>query len=100
MSAPRPIALALIGAGARGELNLATLVKKHGDLMKFVAVAEMDDERRADFVRRFAIPKENAFRDWRELFAKPKLADAWSTRALPLHYESTLAGCAWLSHLP
>jgi len=93
MSAPRPIALALIGAGARGELNLATLVKKHGDLMKFVAVAEMDDERRADFVRRFAIPKENAFRDWRELFAKPKLADA-VVNALPcrLHYESTLAG--------
>ncbi|HPQ71132.1 MAG TPA: Gfo/Idh/MocA family oxidoreductase [bacterium] len=93
MSAHHPITMALIGAGARGELNLATLAKKHGDLMKFVAVAEMDDERRAGFVRRFAIPKENAFRDWRELFAKPKLADA-VVNALPcrMHYESTLAG--------
>jgi predicted dehydrogenase len=89
----RPITLALIGAGARGELNLATLARRHGDLMQFVAVAERDDERRESFVRRFGIPKENAFADWRDLFARPRLADA-VVNALPcrLHYDSTIAG--------
>ncbi|NLH49685.1 MAG: Gfo/Idh/MocA family oxidoreductase [Myxococcales bacterium] len=88
-----PVTLALIGAGARGELNLATLAKKHGDLMKIVAVAELDDQRRDSFVRRFGIPRENAFRDWRELFARPRLADG-VVNALPcrLHYESGVAG--------
>lgn len=93
MARAKPVTLALIGAGARGELNLATLAEKHKNEMKFVAVAEMDDERRELFARKFGIPKENAFRDWRELFARPRLADA-VVNALPcrLHYESTLAG--------
>ena len=93
MAGTKTVTLALIGAGARGELNLATLARKHGNLMKFVAVAEMDDERRASFVRRFGIPAENAFRDWREMFARPRLADA-VVNALPcrMHFESARAG--------
>ncbi len=87
-----PVRLALIGAGARGELNLATLVKKHPDLMKITAVAEMDDLRRELFCKKFGIEKQNAFRDWRELFEKPGAADA-VVNALPcrMHYESSLA---------
>ena len=93
MNSNKSVTLALIGAGARGELNLATLAKKHGRLMKFVAVAEADDERRESFVRRFGIPAENAFRDWRDLLSRPKLSDA-VINALPcrLHYDSALAG--------
>ena len=87
-----PVSLALIGAGARGELNLAFLAARHPDLMRFTAVAELDDARRESFVQRFNIPKENAFRDWRELFDRPRLADA-AVIALPcrMHYESGVA---------
>ena len=92
MTKTKPIEIALIGAGARGDLNLATLARKHAQKLRFTAVAELDDERREQFVRRFGIPKENAFRDWQELTSRPQLADA-AINALPcrLHYDSTLA---------
>ncbi len=92
MNSKKPVEMALVGAGARGELNLATLVKKHPGLMKFTAVAEMDDMRRELFRKKFGIEKKNAFRDWRELFEKPRVASA-VVNALPcrMHYESTVA---------
>lgn len=92
MPSSRPVTLALLGAGARGELNLATLAKRHGDEMKFVAVAEPHDGRRERFRRVFEIPPENAFKDWRELLDRPRLADA-VINALPcrMHYESGMA---------
>lgn len=88
----KPVTAALLGAGARGELNLATLAKRHPDQLKLVAVAEPHDGRREHFITKFGIPRENAFRDWQELLAKPQLADT-VINALPcrMHYESTLA---------
>lgn len=93
MASEKPVTMALVGAGARGELNLATLAKRHADEMRFVAVAEADDARRERFAQVFSIPRENAFRDWRDLFERPKLADA-VVNALPcrMHYESGVAG--------
>jgi len=92
MASNGPVEVALLGAGARGELNLATLAKKHPDKMRFVAVAEPHDGRREHFIRKFGIPRENAFTDWRKLVDRPKLARA-AVNALPcrMHYESTLA---------
>lgn len=92
MAADRPVRLALIGAGARGELNLATLAKRHPDLMEFVAVAEPLDARRERFRRVFDIPPENAFTDWRDLADRPGTADA-VINALPcrMHYASSMA---------
>ncbi|MFC1888402.1 Gfo/Idh/MocA family protein [Thermodesulfobacteriota bacterium] len=100
MPEPKPVNIALLGAGARGELNLATLVRKHPALMKFTAVAEPHDGRRDRFVRLFGIPKENAFRDWRELVARPRLAEAM-INALPcrMHYESTMEALAAGYHI-
>lgn len=87
----KPVTLALLGAGVRGELNLATLVKKHRDKLRFVAVAEPHDARRERFARAFDIPPENVFRDWKDLMAGPRLADA-VINALPcrMHFESTM----------
>ncbi len=87
----RPVELALMGAGCRGELNLGLFVKRYPREMRFVAVAEADDERRERFVAEYGIPKENAFRDWRDLVARPQLAAA-IINALPchMHYVSTL----------
>lgn len=93
MTISSPVKLALIGAGARGELNLACLATKHPDLIRFVAVAEKDKLRRDSFARAHNISKENVFRDWQELFEKPKLADG-IINALPcrFHYLSAIAG--------
>lgn len=91
MNSKKPVTVALLGAGARGELNLATLARRHSDEIRFVAVAEPHDGRRERFKKLFSIPPENAFRDWRELAEKPRLADAL-INALPcrMHYESTI----------
>jgi len=92
MKRNKPVTVALVGAGARGELNLATLARKHPDKIKFVAVVDLDDERRERFAKSFNIPRANVMSDWRELAVRPQLADA-VLNALPcrLHYESTLA---------
>jgi len=90
-----PVSIALLGAGARGELNLATLAKRHPDRLKFVAVAEPHDGRRDMFVRKFGLERKNAFRDWRELMDRPPVSDA-VINALPcrMHYDSTMAALA------
>jgi predicted dehydrogenase len=82
-----------LGAGARGELNLATLARRHPGQLRFAAVAEPQDDRREHFGKLFNIPKENIFRDWQELLDRPRLADA-IINALPcrLHYESAISG--------
>ncbi len=88
----KPVTLALFGAGVRGELNLATLVRKHRDRLKFVAVAEPNDARRARFTETFNIPEKNAFSDWKDLVAEPQLADAViNTLPCRMHFESTIA---------
>ena len=91
MTGNGPVRVALLGAGARGELNLGTIIKRHPDRLRFVAVAEADEGRRNTFVERYGIPRENAFADWRDLVARPQLADA-VINALPcrMHRESTI----------
>jgi len=92
MSAKKPVRIALLGAGARGELNLGTLLKRYPGKLKFSAVAEPMDARRESFVRNFGISPGNAFRDWRELLDRPRLADAViNTLPCRLHYDSTMA---------
>ncbi len=88
----RPVEIALLGAGARGELNLATLAQRHPQELRFVAVAEPREERREQFAKKFKLPRQNAFGDWKDLLARPRLADA-VLNALPcrMHYDSTLA---------
>ena len=92
MTKTGPVRLALMGAGARGELNLGWLARKHPGEMRFVAVAERDAERRDKFVQDFGVAKDSAFEDWEELLARPPVADALVI-ALPcrLHYAATVA---------
>jgi len=88
----KPVTLALLGAGSRGELNLASLIKRHPDKLEFVAVAEPHQGRRERFIRKYGIDPDNAFSDWRELVDRPKIADA-VINALPcrMHYDSAIA---------
>lgn len=95
-----PVEIALLGAGARGELNLATLAKRHPDKLRFVAVAEPHEGRRERFIRNFGIPRNRAFTGWKELLDRPRLADG-VINALPchMHYDSTLAALAAGYHI-
>jgi len=92
MGKKTPVKFALFGAGTRGELDLGYFFKKNHKKIRYWAVAEADPYRRAKFIEKFKISKENAFRDWKDLLEKPKLADA-IINALPcrLHHESTIA---------
>lgn len=92
MPKSKPVEIALIGAGCRGELNLGYLAKRHRQVLRFVGVAERDEERRRRFAEDFAIPSQQVFGDWVEFFARPQMADAVII-ALPchLHYRAARA---------
>lgn len=70
------VKIALIGAGSRGLLSYAPFALAHPDRAKIVAVAEPREWFRNEAVKRHGIVSENVFLDWRELLARPKLADA------------------------
>lgn len=89
----KPVSIALLGAGERGQVMFGIFAEKYPNLFKYVAVAEPNDERRERFVKRFGIPKDNAFKDWKELLEKPKIADAMINSMPDVHhYESTISG--------
>lgn len=64
----KPIRAMLIGAGSRGAKAYAPYALQHPDRIQFVAVAERNDERRADFCREHAIPPERTFTDFGPMF--------------------------------
>lgn len=68
--------LALIGAGDRGYHCYAPYIKENPWKAQFVAVAEMDDEKRAMFGEEYGIPEAKRFRSLFELLEQPQLADA------------------------
>lgn len=65
----------LIGAGQRGAQVYAEYAAKYPHELKITAVAEPIEERRLEVCRRHSIPPENAVEDWRELLARPQMAD-------------------------
>lgn len=69
-----PVTLALVGAGDRGT-NYASLAAATGNA-RVVAVAEPRIARRERIVREHSIPAAHVFADWRDLAARPRLADA------------------------
>lgn len=71
----KPITVAVAGAGGRGT-TYASYILNHPDEAKLVAVAEPRDFYRKRLVDAHGITPDNQFRDWRELAARPKLADA------------------------
>ena len=65
----------LVGAGDRGNAYANFAINNPGTI-KFVAVAERNDERRQAFQKLHNIPDDMAFSSWDDLFAKGKIADA------------------------
>ena len=72
---PRPISVIIVGAGCRGT-NYATFAQMHPDRMRVVGVAEPRDFFRQRLADTYDVPGENVVADWRQLAARPRLADA------------------------
>ena len=70
----QPVELALLGAGSRGTFAYGGYAKLHPHMVRFVAVAEPDTDRRARFASEHGIPAERCFASWEELLAQPQLA--------------------------
>jgi predicted dehydrogenase len=70
-----PIAVGVIGAGARGQL-FASLIAEHAPQAKVVAVAEPREGARRAFAARYGIDDAKAFADWRLLATEPRFCDA------------------------
>ncbi|QHT58947.1 Gfo/Idh/MocA family oxidoreductase [Paenibacillus lycopersici] len=84
------ITVALIGAGLRGQIYTNYAID-HPDRMQVVAVADPNAARTEAFSRRHGIGDSLVFRDWRELLARPKLADAVVICTQDkMHYEPTM----------
>ncbi|NMA61762.1 MAG: Gfo/Idh/MocA family oxidoreductase [Firmicutes bacterium] len=85
-----PITIALIGAGLRG-MKYSEYASKRPQEMKIVAVAEPDEFKRNRARDQFGIAEDKCFKDWDELFAQPKLADAvFVTTRDRDHYEPAI----------
>ena len=67
--------IAIVGGGHRGT-GYAGYVLKHPDEGQVVAVCEPRDDRREAFAKVHHLPADRCFRDWKDLAALPKLADA------------------------
>lgn len=71
----KPVTMMVVGAGGRG-WGYSRFAKQCPDKAKVIGVAEPRDFQRRRLVEEHDIPSENVFSDWRELAAKPRLADA------------------------
>ena len=87
-----PVTAILFGAGNRGARAYAPYALEHPQDLKFVAVAEPNDVRRAQFAEAHNIPSENQFRSWEEALAKPQLAEVvFNMTQDQMHYDSASA---------
>ena len=70
-----PVSVVIVGAGGRGN-GFADYIRDHPDEGKVVGVAEPRDFYRERLAADHHIPPENVFRDWLELAARDRFADA------------------------
>ena len=71
-----PIHAVLIGAGQRGAEVYGAYAQEHPDQIRFVAVAEPDPGRRADFAAHHRISPEHQYPSWEPLLAGTRLGQA------------------------
>ncbi len=71
----KPVSLIIAGAGNRGSVY-AGYAAQHPDRASVVGVAEPRDFHRERQAAAHAIPARSVFKDWRDMAAQPRLADA------------------------
>lgn len=87
----KPVELVMVGAGNRGYLAYGGYAERHPEDVRFVAVAEPDEGRRARFAQAHHIPPERQFRSWEELAERPQLAEGLVNATMDRqHFPSTV----------
>jgi predicted dehydrogenase len=76
MAQPEAVTVAVIGAGHRGRFAYGGQALAHPERLRIVAVAEPDAARRDAMAREHGLAEGALFGDWRELLARPRLAEA------------------------
>jgi predicted dehydrogenase len=66
----QPLEIALLGAGGRGTFAYGRYAELNPHLVRFVAVAEPNEERRERFRALHGIPAERCFASWEELLSR------------------------------
>lgn len=88
----QPIEAVLLGAGSRGYEAYGAFALRHPQTLRFVAVAEPDEARRARFAQAHGLPPERCFPSWEDLLAAGRLAPALVNCTMDqMHVASTLA---------
>jgi len=72
----RPVTAILLGAGSRGTYIFGGYAKRYPMHLKFVAVAEPNEEKRGLFAAAHQIPPEQCFATWEDALAQGITADA------------------------
>lgn len=86
------VELVAVGAGQRGTFTYGAYALEHCDDVRYVAVAEPDQQRRERFARRHNLPADRCFETWQQLTEAPKLAQgAVITTQDQLHVEPAIA---------
>lgn len=87
----RQITAIILGAGQRGAEAYAEFARNYPNEMKVVGVAEPRADRRERFARRYGVPAERCYADWRDALAPEKYADCVLVCTQDrMHYEPTL----------
>jgi predicted dehydrogenase len=94
-----PTTFAVLACGARGQ-TLSGWIARHNDVAKLVALADPNGEKRSIVGDRHGVPADLRFASFRDLLARPKLADAvLNTTMDPLHGESAIAALSAGYHM-
>jgi predicted dehydrogenase len=100
MAQPEAVTAAVIGAGHRGRFAYGGQALAHPERLRIVAIAEPDAARRDAMAREHGLSAGALFGDWRELLARPKLADAVVVATSDtMHVPPTLAALAGGYHV-
>ena len=91
----KPVKVVILGAGGRGFYAYGNWILNHPDMIRVVAVAEPDPERRRRFARAHQLPAERVFVDHCALFAQGQLAQRLINATMDRqHIETTLGALA------
>lgn len=94
------IEVALLGAGSRGMFAYGSYAQKRPDEIRYIAVAEPDEEKRSRFAEIHGIGEDMQFESWTELLALPKLCEAIViTTQDRYHYEPTMKALSLGYHI-
>ena len=84
----KPITAIIVGAGHRA-IIYADYSLDHPDELKIVGIAEPDESRVADAVKKYGIPKENCFKNSDELAQHEKFADVIINGTMDMDHVKT-----------